>query len=239
MSKKSHIKKSIYNQGKYDIDHIIPAEVKLDDLWTDKYRLEKVLRLLKTYERIRPASCQTKVFVTAEDFLNTPHSRSKQGCQISFDSVFDNLFLTHSNYGHIHGIRNLDSYANSKHLTRPNERIEAISQELRSLKQDLKKKFNKEILQKVRELVQELHLIISFAHSKQRKHVNRLRVSFSRSVIRDIRNLFRQTVHLIFKNLSDFSGCEEEARFTSIVNRKPLFLTINEKNNAVQHRIFN
>jgi hypothetical protein len=241
MAKKSHIKK-LYHFAENNLEHVKHSKFVLEELQVSKERLESVTRLLKRWTDFHPLNCESYINVIAEDkFWLRPaedissYDYFKPVSQLSFEKIFDNLTWTHSDLDHIHDLKDLDAYSISKYLSR-RDRVENINEELRVLKQELRNRFSKDLLQKVRELVHELHSIVSSYFKKQYKHVNRLSTSETGFMIRDIRNFLRQTVQIIFKNLPDFSGCEEEAEFTYIVNFKPLFL-FNKQKHHVQHKV--
>lgn len=237
MANKPHIRKSVYNQGKLEAEHILPNEMFLDGLSKDKDRLTRTIALLQNFKKFEagPFDISRRCSITANDFLSVNEDWTPSS-PLNFAQVFEKTFW-HSDFDDIINL-NLPSFQRNNAKLNPHDRIATINDELRSLKLELKKKFSLRLIHQIRILVQELHSIISFYFSEQRKYVKQLRINLCGSVIRDIRKIYRQTIQIIFKNLPDFSGCEEEeAKFTPIVNFKPLFLLNNQKNN-VRHKIF-
>lgn len=242
MSKRSHIRKSFYNEGKLELEHIVPNEFLLTNLKVTKNRLEKAIELLA-----KPPGLIDEEFVFKGNLLVQPntqfktHNNWQPGCQLSIDHLLDRYLIKNPSAIDRFGPAFIScadwcDTINIKPSERQNDRVSAINEELRILKLELKKKFSVKLFQQIQHLVKELHSIISFCFSEQKKHVKRLRVSLFRPLIRDIRKTLRQTFQIIFKNLPDFSGCEEEAEFTTTVNFKPL--SLNKQKSYVQYKIF-
>lgn len=165
-------------------------------------------------------------------------------CKVVFDDVifsYSNEIRNVAEYVRLNGY--LDNYlrpafsfldydkalwqviSNIDTVSSKSQRIKDINESLRKLRRKLKKRFNFSLLQEIRSLVAELYNLISFHYNQQRKYVKRLRVKLFGGVIRDIRNVYRHTVQTIFKNLPDFSGCEEEFVFTKPMKCKQHFQT--------------
>ena len=237
MSKKSHIRKSVYNQGRLEIDHILPNEVALSKLTFQRDRIKHAFENLLQHDDIKPGSLNIySSYYFPSDAVENSTPKWDPSCSVTLEQVLNRVI--HS-YPQLERSYYVGSYACLHHdffSNHPSNRISTINEELRTLKLELKKKFSTQLLNKIRKLVQELYSIISFFFTKQRKYVKCLRVSLYGSLIRDIRKTYRHTIQIIFKNLPDFSGCEEEAKFTTIVNFKPLFL--NKQNNHVQYKVF-
>jgi hypothetical protein len=234
MSDNSHIKKSVYNEGRHGLRVVAFTETKVTDLTKDEYRLRKAIEdcdILITSHH----GCSREYFIAEYKVPNGyPDSESCPRLLKVLDDILSvpaNLHYYKKYFDAISLYRSL-----SFHKGSANERIAAINDEIRALRLELKKKCSIETIQQIRKLVQELHSIISFYLSEQRKYVKRLRMSLCGSTVRDIRKTFRQTIQIIFKNLPDFSGCEEEAKFTNIVDFKPLFLFNNQKHH-VQYKV--
>ena len=237
MSKKAHIKKSRYNDGKFAIDHILPNEVLLSNLEGARGEIKDALFEFKKIDteflfKVNPNG----EFVNAWDYIDYDYER-RQTFITKISEVFDNTVFSHST---------LEKFEKSWTLMqerkrtsgRPKDRIAAINEELRSLKQDLKKNFSVELFQQATKLVKELHSIISFCFTKQERYVRRLKINYDGGIVRDIRRRFRRTLHIIFKNLPDFSGCEEEeARVKNIFNTNLVFLIHNTKSH-VRYNVF-
>lgn len=242
MSKRSHIRKSFYNEGKLELEHIVPNEFLLSDLKVTKNRLEKALEVFA-----QPPSLIFEDFaiqsehLTLKSFSFKSFNSRQPEWQLNIDTLIDGFLrrnpsaIDHFGPAFISCTEWCDPI-NIRSTGRDNDRISAINEELRILRSELKKKFSVKLFQQIQRLVKELHSIISFYFTEQKKCVKRLRVSVYGLFVRDIRKTFRRTIQIIFKNMPDFSGCEEEAEFTSTVNFKPLFLI--KQNNHVQYRIF-
>lgn len=237
MAQKGHIRKSLYNEGKLAIEHILPNDFALAQLAHQRNRLRHSLDNLLLQEEIAhtPLHSFSKYFIP-QTTVETFASEWTPGCVMTLEQSLNKVTEPYFNC-ECFCINNYAfcSYGGFSQY-HPNDRIASINEDIRVLKLELKRDFSTELLNEIRSLVKELYSIISFFFNKQKKHVKRLRVSLCGSLIRDIRKTYRQTIQFIFKNLPDFSGCDDEAELTSTENFKPLFLI--KQNNHVQYRIF-
>lgn len=233
MSSNRYIRKSLYNLGKKEIGHLVPGETALDVLQHQRDRLKKLSVSIDTcidvnlwFRRI-----QESVPERLEDFVDASACHSLITGKYS-GRVLDSEEFMHAIFPEKY------PFAVSNHVAGRKERIAEINEELRQLRQELKTNANKDLFFRIKELVQELHTIISFCYSKQRSHLRSYRKSISTNLVVDIRKKLRQTIQFIFKYLPDFSGCEEEARFKSTTGYKPLFLNLNRRIDEVQQNFF-
>jgi hypothetical protein len=161
--------------------------------------------------------------------------------QVSFqnrvDSYFDNLIFQPSTFYRIKESWQ-DMLERKKANASAQERIAAINEELRSHRQELKSNFSVQLLKETRTLVAELHSIISFYFTRQKRYVKHILINYFGGAIQDIRRKYRQIIQNIFKNLPDFSGCEEEAEFDSTANFKPFFSLLNRQNLCIRQNFY-
>ena len=236
MAKKSHIRKSLYN-SRVELEHLNSNEMLLSELDSSK---ERIRETLEAFSKIPDSELFLKIDYASlglEKEPDLPVLEWQPSCPTKFELAFRELVISPSTIYRVQ-----QSWAVSKERQKaiggPHERITAINGELRQLRQELKKEFSVQLLNEIRTLVTELHSIISFYFTRQKRYVKNIRINYCGAVIQDIRNKYRQIIRNIFKNLPDFSGCEEEAEFTPIAKCKPIFLIHNQFQN-VPKRIFN
>ena len=237
-NKKTYISKTLFNSGKVDINKIVSTELVLKDLEINKQLLQREIISLNNYERLcnNEALSALKNDFSADEYVFKTVAH-KQFYHNRFLGAIEDFFTSPASIEVIEKWESKFAGDNLRIITYKENGTHNLNEEIRILKQELKANFSKKLLQKIRELVLQLHSIVSFNFGKQRKHLKRLNKNLSGSFISDIRKTFRQAVQLIFKNLPDFSGREDEAEFTTIVNYQPLYLSFNQKNN-VQNRIY-
>ena len=239
MSKKGKIRASKYNVPKEEWERLLASENYLKTLSITQDRVCKLEEVVDDYYdvvfgsfRVRPElqtrSCKHEVDV----FISSEESDTQL---IEFDRTFSR-FLYHSSEAFFGSFPVLD-ITKAPQNTNRESRIQEISEELRGLRREFRKSNDKELLLKIKNLVQELNQILNYFRTEQRKIVRRLRKVLHGCCIRDIRRIVRQTVRTFIKYISEFSDDEEGARFSRIVDYKPGFYS-NQKQHELSKRIF-
>lgn len=139
----------------------------------------------------------------------------------------------------------LEMYANRWVLRIPpcvpkdgNDRGAFLRRKIYELNEDIRKgNFSTEKALQLRGLIAELYQLVTKFLKATSKNIKRCRKKILLIRLCDLRKLYRSIIHILFKSLDAFSGCEdEEELFTTNRRSRSLFSFLKQKENAKQKR---
>lgn len=230
-----------YNHRDPKLDNIY-HESFLEKLQVDKKVLKKTVTRIEGIELLY-SNIAVSPISRREPSINTWHHPhffdffTNADWQADLRTEVEKIALKYSREDFKHLVKKSKKGKKARKLNR----ILIIQQQIKILAAEISEHFDYSLVCQVRRLAQELHALLSFYYTKQKRYLYFLKLSRSNfnHVIRDLRLHFRNTVRLIFKDLPDFSGSEEEeVKLSTVTNGQLLFLTSQTRKN-VQHSVFN
>ncbi len=217
MNRKNYITDTPYNSGKYDLDHLLLQKNLFDDLDRSKDCFDKY------YNNLFIVTAEENL-VNKDPFCDSRLLLSDHFCAVdNFDGFVGTVeVLKLSNILSKNILASDALFKVSYHLSNKNRKlISELNEKLRQFHSKLKYGYSPYLVSEIESLVQDLHICLQLNYKIFKKNLKRLPPVLESLIKRDIRKIIR-SITKRSKNLSDISGCEEDA-FTIQKIVKPFF----------------
>jgi hypothetical protein len=220
---------------------------RFSDVQSHSDELISAIRLLKKYEGLKDINVSLgpePSFIFAEPNISLLRSISevqlslsvgtndlKKVISASFESISTKEWSTHE-VDHL-------AFATPGRKKKIYQRIIEKQNEVNMLRQRLKVEFSSQLLTEIRRLVQQLH---SFVHSFVLKHTTYLKGICRVKIYKNLTGIGASIARPFlpfFKLLPDFSGCDEDAKFTNLLSKPQLFIQQLIKKCIIKHFYWN
>lgn len=228
MSKRKNINKSKQHVTALDFLRVQEEQSKLNQWYNARSDIERTLRLITATEKHTGTDVNSfsPIYTLGSFLLDTTikptHISDFEDFTLKFKSYFaspivelrSNVNVTTVPYAIFPTSKPNSLIPSTAHKSE----VAKLTENIRLLKIRLKQNRSRVLLFEIKELVLQLQFFICDNIKKQRKYVKKIRARFRVFLVRNIRDLFRNLIRSIFKNLSDLSGCKEDINLDNAQN---------------------